>query len=219
MTLYRTAKDLSGQRFCRLVALHPAGTSCGGHVNWLCACDCGKKKVASSSNLQRGNAKSCGCLQSEGRPPVNRTHGASKTAVYGAWEQMIARCSNPSNAAYVNYGGRGIAVCDRWQRGDGSKSGFECFVADMGSRPSDTTLDRINNDGNYEPGNCRWATKIQQQNNMRSNRMVEILGRKQTVAQWCREFGRNRRMVYKRLSLGWSIQDAILKEPRGRHVS
>ncbi len=130
-----------------------------GNVRWECQCECGRPIVVLGSSLRTGNTTSCGlCLRAE----RTRTHGLSETRVYKTWTAMKDRCSNPKNKAYANYGGRGIAVCDRWM------NSFESFYADVGDRPSDQhSIDRINNDGNYEPSNCRWATKSQQQSNQR----------------------------------------------------
>jgi len=103
---------------------------------------------------------------------------------------MLARCTNPNRAAWKHYGGRGITVCDRWRHGEDGRSGFECFLSDMGPRPQGKTLDRHpNKAGNYEPGNCRWATWIQQQNNRTDNVLITAVGRTQTRAEWCREIG------------------------------
>jgi hypothetical protein len=117
---------------------------------------------------------------------------------------MKRRCRNYGDASYVNYGGRGILVCDRWA------DDFEAFLADMGHRPSpEHSLDRINNDGNYEPGNCRWATQKDQSNNQRRNRMVEFRGRRMTLQQACEEAGIPHRRVRRRLGEGWNIQSAL----------
>lgn len=215
--LHFNAKDLTGQRFTRLTVIAPVGVGKSGHVLWLCRCDCGNEKIAASQGLRRGNTKSCGCLQAECNPPRIVTHGRSKTALYSIWEAMVARCENKNFRQYASYGGRGIRVCDRWRRGNGIKSGFECFAEDMGERPSKKhSLDRIDNDGNYEPGNCRWATKEVQQNNMRSNVRIETNGKTLTMTQWARELGINPRSLIKRLRRGWPPELAVTTPPKHR---
>jgi len=130
----------------------------------LCQCDCGTIKSVSLSNLRYNKIKSCGCLKSKLLIIKNTTHNNSitnnRTLTYNSWACMIQRCTNPKNHKYEIYGGRGITICDRWKK-------FENFLEDMGQRPTNTTIDRINVNGNYEPSNCRWATPKQQNNNKR----------------------------------------------------
>ena len=161
--LHHNAKNLAGQRFERLTALRPIKKRANsGQIVWECICDCGKQHFVRSDSLRDGSVKSCGCLQKEIAKRHNTQHKMAKTSIYKRWQQMIQRCENPKDPSYKNYGGRGILVCERWNE-------FKRFLEDMGERPAGLTLDRENNDGNYEPKNCRWATRKEQNQNKRNN--------------------------------------------------
>jgi len=136
-------------------------------IYWLCACDCGSYSVVMGARLRRGRTRSCGCLQKEQAKISVRTHGQSYSPTYRAWTSMKTRCCNPRYTDYPSYGAKGITVCPRWQES------FEAFFADMGPKPDGKTIDRFpNKTGNYEPGNCRWATPEEQSQNQRSNKLT-----------------------------------------------
>jgi hypothetical protein len=158
----RKAKDLTGQRFGRLIALEPTKKRTSyGSVVWCCLCDCGNECFVSAGALQKENTKSCGCLARNLLIKRNTVHRMSKTRIYKIWISMIQRCENPKDKAYKRYGGRGISVCERWHK-------FENFYKDVGDPPESKSLDRWpDNDGKYEPLNFRWATPEMQAANRR----------------------------------------------------
>lgn len=158
--------QLVGRKFGRLKVVERRGSNRRHNALWLCICECGKETTVESGKLLGGKTKSCGCLHRD----VIRTHGKSRTRTYRIWMHMRQRCENPTDPVqWANYGGRGIKVCKRWRS-------YENFLADMGEAPAGMTLDRIDNDGNYKPGNCRWATRHEQLNNTRRNKFVTING-------------------------------------------
>ena len=156
-------KNLSGQRFGRLTALKPVGIK-HHRALWLCHCDCGRNCITRSSSLISGNTQSCGCLKSTLASSIHFRHGRCHSPEYNSWYGMLQRCENPNHSSYDHYGGRGIKVCTRWHK-------FENFYADMGRKPGPGySIDRIDNDGDYEPDNCRWATVKEQNMNQRSRK-------------------------------------------------
>lgn len=168
-------KDRTGQRYGRLTVAARADNTPKGKAQWKCTCDCGGEIIAVGWHLESGNTASCGCLQRERTGSSNEAraiHGHSRhkrgeavktSPEYRSWKAMLERCRNPNAPNYYLYGGRGIGVCEQWQ----GPNGFPQFLRDMGERVSGYTIDRIDGDGNYEPGNCRWATAKQQSRNRR----------------------------------------------------
>jgi hypothetical protein len=194
--------DLTGKRFGRILVLSGVPSVPGKNKKWVCVCDCGTEKTITGQSLRDGKTISCGCFHREmvarNAAINNRTHGRSRTYIYAVWRGMMVRCHKPTATSYPNYGARGIVVCERWHK-------FENFLADIGERPSSNhSLDRIDNDGNYEPGNCRWATQEEQLNNTRVNVKITYNGETLTAIQWARKLGMAPHTVYNRHSKGWS---------------
>ena len=156
--------DIRGQTFGRLIVVRREGVCKSGDVKWQCRCVCGGQASASGYALRKGNTQSCGCLQKEVTVKRSTIHGhttgGSCSRTYNSWGNMLDRCSNPKSKDWANYGGRGIKVCEHWQD-------FKNFLVDMDERPVNKTLDRKNNEGNYELSNCRWATRSEQARNRR----------------------------------------------------
>lgn len=190
-----------GQRFGRLTVVK----SVPGR-RYLCRCDCGRDRVAHTSNLTSGSVVSCGCWRRVRMATVNATY---KTAEYRTWRAMLQRCNNPRRPEYPRYGGRGIAVCDRWLS-------FANFLADMGKKPlPELSIERIDNNKGYEPGNCCWATPYAQTRNRNSgNRFITFDGKTQMVSEWARAIGLTPAGMYNRLRRGWPLSDALTTPPQ-----
>lgn len=201
-------QDLTGKTFGRLTVIGYAGKK-RHQSHWLCRCKCGSVKIIRACSIMSGHTVSCGCLHSEVTAKRCTLHGKSKSAEYRHWTSLKERCYCSSTGNYQFYGGRGITVCDRW------RDSFENFIADMGPRPSSKhTIDRIDSSGNYEPGNCRWATQDEQQNNKRNSRLIEFHGKTMTISQWARELNLSWKAISSRLARGWSAEMALLSPIR-----
>lgn len=172
--------------------------------NYLkCRCECGETGTVRVSSLKCGDSTSCGCRIRDVMRERSTVHGWYGTPEYKAWCSMKGRCSNPGVEQYKNYGARGISVCDRWDV-------FENFITDMGERPSAKhSLDRIDNNGNYEPSNCRWATQSVQSNNKRTNRRITFDGRTLNLKQWCELLGVNYGRTQDRMDSGVGFVEAV----------
>jgi hypothetical protein len=198
--------DLTGQRFVRLLVIKRAPNN-GKQTNWFCICDCENIVNVWANNLRNGHTKSCGCLTRE--KSAERcflrltTHGMTKTKTFRAWISMIQRCYNPNNKRYMDYGGRGILVCDRWV------NSFENFLEDIGELTTGETLDRKDNDGNYSQENCRLISNKEQQSNRRNNVYLLFNGQNKTVAQWSKYTGISDSTLRGRLKKGWPIEKAL----------
>lgn len=168
---------------------------------WKCVCDCNNQKIATTNQLRSGDLKSCGCLYKT----INITHNMSNTIEYKSWSEMKNRCNNKNSHNYERYGKRGIKVCNRWL------NSFENFLEDMGSRPNNTSLDRINNNQGYYPKNCKWSSPKEQSRNRRSNRIFEFEGKKLSLIEITEKLNLNYKTVHNRLTNGMSFKEAISK--------
>lgn len=210
--------DITNQRFGRLKVISYAGTKRLGKsgktvTTWDCVCDCGKQLIIPYYRLASGNTNSCGCLRSEMLRRKDTTHGLSKTPLYRVWRSMKDRCYRSKCKGYVNYGGRGIVMCDEW------KNDFEIFhnwALKNGYRKG-LTIERINNNGNYEPSNCCWIPKSKQSSNRRNCHYITYHGETKTLSEWSRELHVDRETVRnkeKQLGSGELAIEAILNNPR-----
>lgn len=185
-----------GDRHGRLTVLGVEGDS------YRCQCDCGQTSLVRHSRWIKKVTRSCGCLTREAIASVNRSHEMCRTPTYRSWCGIIERTTKPTSKMYFEYGGRGITVCDRWL-------GFANFLDDMGVRPDGTSIDRINNDAGYEPGNCRWATRSEQNRNTRRTVMLTFHGRTLSMPDWSEETGVPYYALRNRISRGWPVEDAL----------
>lgn len=198
--------DMAGKKFGRLTVIEPLGDPDKIHTKWRCICECGNTVTPRCDGLRAGNSKSCGCMQKEAAAAsgrASRTHGKSHSPEYNSWHSMKSRCYNPNETGYHHYGGRGITVCDRWL------NSLDDFIADMGPRPKGTTVGRINNDGNYEPSNCRWETWPEQARNKRNITLIEYQGEMLTGTELAKHLGLPQHVVAKRLRCGWTLERIV----------
>ena len=199
---------LEGRKFNRLTVLSFAGMD-GRYSSFLCECQCGTRKIIRGTNLTHGGVVSCGCWKKERgktQGEGQRRHGQCGSRTYKSWHSMKMRCNNPNSSGWELYGGRGVSICNRWLES------FENFYADMGDRPENTSLDRINPNGNYEPSNCRWATPKQQSRNSRNTVKVQWKGEERLLVELCEELGIDVRRTYSRIHRGVPINEAVSTE-------
>ncbi len=185
---------------------------------WRCLCDCGKETMVLTANLRIGHTESCGCLLAERRVTANILHGEGSrrrgtiTPEFKVWTGIKRRCLDPTCKSFKDYGARGITLCQEWL------TNYSTFVEHVGRRPSPThTIERIDNERGYEPGNVRWATRAEQNSNTRANRFLEFNGKRQTLSQWSRETGLSHPVIIRRLQRGWSLERS-LTQPTNRGI-
>lgn len=209
--------DRAGARYGKAVVIGRAPNKNEHDTNarWFCRCDCGKEFVTYGQDLGRNRVKSCGCLTRETFVDrarlANTTHGMSRTSVYRTWSCMRRRCNNPIDVHYAAYGGRGIAVCERWDR-------FEAFLEDMGFPPKGMSLDRIDNNKGYCPENCRWATRQTQSANRRSSRRLVHNGVTLTMSEWARFLGISPTTMSNRIQAGFPPEKLFAHNLRTRNT-
>ncbi len=202
---HKSFNNIVGLKFGRLTIIGYFGT-CKTGSGWYCECECGNIIMASHLAITGGGVKSCGCLFNETRRcslKHNHANNGNVTPTWNSWSKLRGRCLNINDKAYPEYGGRGITVCERWL------DSFENFLSDMGEKPHGLTIDRIDNNGNYEPGNCRWANKTQQSNNRRNNIVLTHNGVSMTLSEWADSCGIRYATIRLRIKNGWDIGRAI----------
>ena len=197
---------MSNKVFGRLTALRRLPETESGRSVWLCRCSCGKLKLCMATLLATGRVLSCGCfsrkLASDRMKKIFTIHGMCGTPTYRSWGSMMARCYQQNATRYDCYGGRGISVCDRWKT-------FKFFFEDMGVRPLGMSLERMDNNGNYGPSNCRWATPKEQSTNRRTTRPITLDDKTLTAWDWEKICGIRGDTILKRINRGWSSKDAM----------
>lgn len=200
----KASEDLIGRKIGRLLVVELADAPDGKRA-WHCRCECGRVTRTRQHELLSGRAQSCGCGRREKLLSRNTKHGKSRSKTYGIWASMLSRCNVQTDKGFYKYGARGIRVCERWHD-------FINFRADMGECPTGLSIDRIDNDGNYEPGNCRWATPKEQARNTRRNVFLEFDGQKRCVSDWAQRIGVAESTLRVRVRMGWSA-DRVLTAP------
>lgn len=202
--------DLSGSKFGRLLVLKQAERR-GKYIKWECLCDCGTTIEVITNCLKSGNTQSCGCFQKDMAVQANTTHGMSHVIPeYGVWWTMLTRCKNRNSVSFKNYGGRGITVCEEWNK-------FESFFEDMGRRPSDLhSIERKDNNKPYSKDNCIWATEEIQSRNRRNNVNITINGVTKLMIDWAKEYGVSENLVRSRKASGWPLNESILTTPKNK---
>ncbi len=206
-------KDLTGMVFGRLEVINRTDdyiSPKGEHKSrWLCKCQCGNVTEVTGADLLRGDTKSCGCYQREFRSINKSTHGQSKSRLYQVWKNIKARCYNPHHKNYADYGGRGIVMCPEWKE---SYESFYEWAKTNGYREDLTealTVDRIDNNGNYEPNNCRMVNRVVQANNRRNSILVTYNDETHPIKWWANKIGIPYNTLYGRITRGWDIKRAL----------
>lgn len=209
-------KDITGQRFDKLIAKSFSHLDNQNASIWLFECECGTSKLIRAKDVKAGKISSCGCKKIEMVRAKNYKHGNAErdktTPTYNSWRGMIERCTNPSNISYKNYGGKGIKVYQSWLV-------FENFLSDMGEAPAGMTIERISIEGNYEPNNCKWASRHEQSRNHSRNVNITCYGRTQCLQDWANEVGINSWTIHCRVfKRNWSVKKALETPTKGKKI-
>lgn len=198
-------KDLTGQRFGRLTVLYRVQNR-GASTMWKCRCDCGNERNISANSLHNGTSASCGCMRRELAAEKHTKHNHCHSRLYTIYNNMKARCYRVTNHKYPRYGGRGIKLCDEWLNDFGKF--FDWAMAN--GYQENLTIDRIDNDGDYEPSNCRWVTNVEQSNNRSSNHLIEFQGQTRNITEWSKITGLSYSAISSRINkLEWSPEKAL----------
>ena len=206
----KNVPDIRDQKFGRWTALYQVEKGMSGEKRYLCRCQCGTEKILRRSSLVSGNSKSCGCFAKDVARQLCTKHGGSGTRLYRIWAGIVQRCCNDTgDYEWAKYGGRGISVCDEWRE----FSSFRDWALSSGYSDS-LSIDRIDNNGNYSPDNCRWASIYEQNNNKRTSKFISYNGETGTIREFADRYGLEYSCLYERLRLGWNVRDALLTPSR-----
>ena len=209
-------KDITGRVYGRLTVIERVENDKHGQARWKCLCDCGNYTVAVTSELNRGNVRSCGCLSREISKKVNFKHGFKNTRLYRVWDSMKKRCYNPNSQGYKYYGGKGITICDEWK--NNFKSFHDWAFAngyDENAEYMKCTIDRIDTNGNYEPSNCRWVDVKSQERNRKNNIFITYKNETHCIGEWAEILGINYITLHQRIrKYNWSIERAFTTSVR-----
>lgn len=198
-------QDLSGMRFGEWSVISFVRFDKSRISMWKCRCACGVERIVNGRNLKNGSSKSCGCLQRKIVSKTSYKHGQSRSLLYQVWGNMIQRCTNENTPGYKDYGGKGVSVCAEWLKDSNSFLKW----ARMNGYEKGLTLDRKNNDGDYEPSNCRWVTQKEQSYNKSNNRILTFRGKSKTLTEWCSELGLKPTTVSARLKRGRTVEESL----------
>ncbi len=201
--------DLTGQKFGRLKVIGRApnriDASGKNRIYWECECECGTIAEVASDSLRSGRQQSCGCYKREYLHKAKSSHQETKSRLYGIWLAMKRRCDTDTLPCYKDYGGRGIQVCDEWVS---DYTSFRNWAIQNGYNDG-LSIDRIDNDGNYTPDNCRWVDSVAQANNRRSNHLLTLNGETHNITEWAKILGKNPKTLFSRVYSGWSDEKAL----------
>lgn len=206
--------NLAGKKFARWLVIKRVDSEGNKSPHWLARCDCGIERKVRGNHLRSKASRSCGCFNREKASRLNFIHGMKGTETYACWKGMRGRCNTKSNSGFKNYGARGVRVCSRWKD-------FCLFLNDMGVRPPGLTIERIDNEQGYSPENCRWASRLEQNQNTRTVRLLTHNGQTMSMSAWGRELMISRRTISNRISWGWSVERALTmpaRSIRGREM-
>jgi hypothetical protein len=204
-------QDISGRTFGLWHVIEYAGRRENGKTYWLCKCQCGREQEVAAHALRSGNSSGCSHCRNI-KPPKCVKHGHAvringrETPEYRTWQNMVQRCTNPKNASYHLYGGRGITICSRWTD---PEAGFRNFLADMGHRPPKTSIERIDGSLGYTPSNCKWAAQKEQARNINRNHKITFMGVTRCLSEWSELLNFNRETLRGRLQRGWTVEAAL----------